>query len=237
MRPNVSGTLPEAIEITNDFKRKYDEARSAHVDKLKNLSELADIKPDELLSALSKAPKEKYRELDDILSGAPSALKTKILSAIDAIETIDEGRKAELATAQQSLSRLEQDRLAKQKEYSQQEEKHRELAFEAIATKMAKDLGLSPEKTAEAKKFFMSNEDLQEAARVVLEAQTAKEARDSKAALQKELDEAKKALSEYRGSSPSLSSGTGNEGGSDGPRKDEDYAAYILRKAREASGR
>src|SRR5262249_40432130 len=24
MRPNVSGTLPEAIEITNDFKRKYD---------------------------------------------------------------------------------------------------------------------------------------------------------------------------------------------------------------------
>ena len=24
MRPNVSGTLPEAIEITNDFKRNYD---------------------------------------------------------------------------------------------------------------------------------------------------------------------------------------------------------------------
>jgi cytosine deaminase len=24
MRPNVSGTLPEAIEITNDFKRSYD---------------------------------------------------------------------------------------------------------------------------------------------------------------------------------------------------------------------
>src|SRR5262249_59422491 len=24
MRPNVSGTLPEAIEITNDFKRAYD---------------------------------------------------------------------------------------------------------------------------------------------------------------------------------------------------------------------
>src|SRR6266704_5274637 len=24
MRPNVSGTLPEAIEITNDFKREYD---------------------------------------------------------------------------------------------------------------------------------------------------------------------------------------------------------------------
>jgi cytosine deaminase len=24
MRPNISGTLPEAIEITNDFKRKYD---------------------------------------------------------------------------------------------------------------------------------------------------------------------------------------------------------------------
>src|ERR1700692_2511398 len=24
MRPNQSGTLPEAIEITNDFKRKYD---------------------------------------------------------------------------------------------------------------------------------------------------------------------------------------------------------------------
>src|SRR5262245_31683374 len=24
MRPNVSGTLPEAIEITNDFKRRYD---------------------------------------------------------------------------------------------------------------------------------------------------------------------------------------------------------------------
>ena len=26
MRPNVSGTLPEAIEITNEFKRKYDPA-------------------------------------------------------------------------------------------------------------------------------------------------------------------------------------------------------------------
>jgi cytosine deaminase len=30
MRPNVSGTLPEAIEITNDFKRKYDPAEVAH---------------------------------------------------------------------------------------------------------------------------------------------------------------------------------------------------------------
>jgi len=29
MRPNVSGTLPEAIEITNDFKRKYDPAEVA----------------------------------------------------------------------------------------------------------------------------------------------------------------------------------------------------------------
>src|SRR6478609_587498 len=29
MRPNVSGTLPEAIEITNDFKRSYDLAEVA----------------------------------------------------------------------------------------------------------------------------------------------------------------------------------------------------------------
>jgi cytosine deaminase len=29
MRPNASGTLPEAIEITNDFKRKYDPAEVA----------------------------------------------------------------------------------------------------------------------------------------------------------------------------------------------------------------
>jgi cytosine deaminase len=29
MRPNVSGTLPEAIDITNDFKRKYDPAEVA----------------------------------------------------------------------------------------------------------------------------------------------------------------------------------------------------------------
>ena len=29
MRPNLSGTLPEAIEITNDFKRKYDPAEVA----------------------------------------------------------------------------------------------------------------------------------------------------------------------------------------------------------------
>src|SRR4051812_550972 len=29
MRPNVSGTLPEAIEITNDFKRNYDPAEVA----------------------------------------------------------------------------------------------------------------------------------------------------------------------------------------------------------------
>src|SRR3954469_3782854 len=29
MRPNVSGTLPEAIEITNDFKRTYDPAEVA----------------------------------------------------------------------------------------------------------------------------------------------------------------------------------------------------------------
>jgi cytosine deaminase len=30
MRPNVSGTLPEAIEITNEFKRSYDPAEVAH---------------------------------------------------------------------------------------------------------------------------------------------------------------------------------------------------------------
>src|SRR3569832_2016830 len=29
MRPNVSGTLPEAIKITNDIKRKYDPAEVA----------------------------------------------------------------------------------------------------------------------------------------------------------------------------------------------------------------
>src|SRR6202011_3264137 len=29
MRANVSGTLPEAIEITNDFKRKYDPSEVA----------------------------------------------------------------------------------------------------------------------------------------------------------------------------------------------------------------
>ena len=29
MRPNISGTLPEAIEITNDFKRKYDPSEVA----------------------------------------------------------------------------------------------------------------------------------------------------------------------------------------------------------------
>src|ERR1700739_2532126 len=29
MRPNVSGTLPEAIEITNDFKRRYDPQEGA----------------------------------------------------------------------------------------------------------------------------------------------------------------------------------------------------------------
>ena len=29
MRPNLSGTLPEAIEITNDFKGKYDPAEVA----------------------------------------------------------------------------------------------------------------------------------------------------------------------------------------------------------------
>src|SRR6201985_1587331 len=29
MRPNVSGTLPEAIEITNEFKRNYDPAEVA----------------------------------------------------------------------------------------------------------------------------------------------------------------------------------------------------------------
>src|SRR6186997_3122497 len=29
MRPNVSGTLPEAIEITNDFKHSYDPAEVA----------------------------------------------------------------------------------------------------------------------------------------------------------------------------------------------------------------
>jgi cytosine deaminase len=30
MRPNLSGTLPEAIEITNEFKRKYDPQEVAH---------------------------------------------------------------------------------------------------------------------------------------------------------------------------------------------------------------
>src|SRR5713226_9435098 len=30
MRPNLSGTLPEAIEITNELKRKYDPQEVAH---------------------------------------------------------------------------------------------------------------------------------------------------------------------------------------------------------------
>lgn len=232
------GRIDSLAKLENhpDFRAKYVTAREQQAAKVAQLAELSDIKSEEIFSTLSKPPKEKYQALDDLLSGAPSSLRTKIMAAIDSIESLDEARTSELNTARESLSKLEEKRSIQMKEHATREDQTRAAIFDDLASKMAKDLGLTAEATADARKFFLGNDDLKEAALAVLERQSAKSAKESKAALEKEIADLRKEVAVYKGATPGLTAGA-TESSGDEPRTGEDYVAFMLRKAREASGR
>lgn len=209
---------------------KFQRERDAGVQSLKKLAEVADIPADELVSVLNKPIKERYTALDDLISSAPSSLKTKIINAVDAIEQIDENRQKELANTQETISKLTKDQERARQQYEEQEAKDRAATFDRVLSKLSKPLNLDDSLVKESREFFMSNGDTEKAAEVVLEAMAGKRSRDAQAKLEAELNELRAEVEQYRSGSPSIRSGGATESHQD---KDLDFVSAILKGARE----
>lgn len=218
------------LENDEGFKAKYDTQREAAVGKLKELAGYADIPPDELLSVLSKAGKDKYSSLENILELAPSVLKTEIAALVKQVGDIDVARRSELATAQESLAKRQQERAAQESEQRAQYQKRAEDAFKRTSASLSKELGIDEATISEAREFFDKNSDLEAASKVILEAFAARKSRGKDAEKDKQLAEMSAELAKYRESNPSITSG----GDTKPPAKDVDFITAIREGAREA---
>lgn len=219
------------LENHPDFRRKYIDARNSQVENLKKFAGIAEISPEEILAALSQPEKQRYIAIDDLLSSVTPTLQTKIRLAVDAIEGIDSARQSELSEAQQSLSKIQQQQAEAQRQYLASEEKTRREVFAQVAAELSKELDLSEEDTKDAEKFFLGNDDLKKAVRIILEAKASSKALASKAELVKKLSDMEADLKQYRGAQPGLSAGAPSGEQYD---KNVDFVELTLREARKA---
>lgn len=226
------GKIDSLAKLENhpDFKRKYEIPEKASVENIKKFAGIADVPAEEILAALNKPLKERYTAIDNLLSSVTPTLRNKIQNEINQIEGYRDGRAAELATAQETLSKLNQQRQDAERSESANETKARTDAFDMVATKMAKELGLDDAAVKKAKEFFLGNDNLERAVEIVLKGQAANKSKE----LQTKLDELEKELAEYRKGGGSLRSGDSTTTS----EADEklDIGAFFVKKAREMGG-
>ncbi len=188
------------LENDPDFQKKYVESYNSSVNKLKELSEYADIDAKDILTAMAKPPKERYAAIDDVLSMATPTLAAKIRAEVDRIEDIETGKRAELSDASTRLQKMREERELEQSRESSKRAEYAELSFKETSATLAKELGIDESVITKAREFAMKNSDMKEAHKIIIKAF----AHDNTA---KELAEAKAELAKYRQSSPGVSSG------------------------------
>lgn len=215
------------LENHPDFRRKYTEAEKTSVAKVRELSSYADVPADDLVAAMGKPPKERYAAIDDILGNVAPTLRAKIQKELDSIESIRDGRAAELANAQENLSKLNAAREQSERDYS----KSRETAFEKVASKLAKELNLDDKATREAKDFFLNNDNAERAVEIILKEKAADLSIKEKKELQSKLEALEKEVADYRKGGGSLRAGETVKSTIDDPN--EDITTRIRRLAKE----
>lgn len=219
------------LENDPDFQAKYVTARKTASDKLNEYASLSDIDQKDLSAALNKTGKEKIQALEDILSSAPSVLKNKIIGIIDQIENIDAERQIELSTAQESLSKRQQERQTSQAKARQEFEEKAGIIFKETSEELSKRLGIDASIIDKARELFTKNQDLKVATETIIKGLYADTAIKDRDALKKERDELKAELQKYQESNPGL--GAGSRGGLPDFSKDVDFIEAIKAGAKE----
>ena len=202
------GQSATALEMDPDFRKKYVDGRNTQVNTLKTLSDNSDIDFNALQSAMAKTGKERFRALDDVISDAPRSLQTKLLNAIDSLDSLESARAEELSNADAAFSQRQS---ARQEAERAQSEQRTKVALDAWneAQKIATDLGLDSTAVQEAEAFFKSNKDVKKAAEAVVKAKATD-------VLQAKVKELQAELEKIHQTSPGVRSGntTGNDPGS-----------------------
>jgi len=186
-----------------DVQAQYVTPRNEALAQLKELSGYADVSADAITGAMAKTGKARFEALEDILTAVPTVLRGKIERVIDQIDGFDSGLAKERGNAAESI-RQRDARLAQERTQRQEQAKQQALAvFDETAAEM-KDLGLPPEEIAKARKFFIENGDLKEAARVLMRGHAQDLTVKQQAAIKKELDDTKAELARLKKATPSV---------------------------------
>jgi hypothetical protein len=222
-----------AFDLRPDVQAQYVTPRNDALGTLKELSGYADVSPDAITGAMAKTGKARFEALEEILSAVPTVLRGKIERVIDQIDGLDTGLAKERGNAAESIrqrdARLAQERTQRQEAYNKQALE----IFDATAAEL-KDLNLPADEIARAREFFIKNNDLKEATRILLKGHAADFTAKEKAAMKKELDEAKAELTRLKKSSPTVEGGGGHQQTGDKGLDFTEGAKAAFRNARAA---
>lgn len=202
------------LENSPSFKREFVEPRNQAVATMKELAGYGGVDAMALQSAISLTGKAKLDALETILSDVSSTLlRGKLERVIDQIECLDSKMAQERSNADASIKERDTRAQAKQRENSEQFKAGAKQAFDTVAARLSKELGIDTETIESARKFYESNEDLGAVAERIIKAHVADATVAEKQALKKELEETKTELERYRKGSPGLNGGTGERSG------------------------
>lgn len=197
------------LERSPGFVEQYVNPRKESVDKLKELAGYAQgVSVDSIQAAMAKSGKERFEALEEILSSVPSHLRGKIERTIDAIDGFDVGMAKERLNAEESIKQREVRAQSDHRQRREQYEKDALSLFDTTAQEM-KDLGLAPEQIAKARYFWLKNNDMKEANKIILRGFAQESNAKKYAEMEASLKEAQAELGRLKKASPGLDSGGG----------------------------
>lgn len=189
-----------ALEMSDDFQKKFVIDRAEIVENLKNLAVNNGLDAESLLNAIENPSRpERKAQLEQLWAGLSEFDKDDFKQGIRNIDAIDNNKTRALADAKTEL----QQTLSKRKlEESQKNEARTRASRDAwlSATVKAKDYGMDSETVKQAETFWNENHDKNQTAERILKGF----AFDSREARIKELETT---LAAYKGASPPVAAG------------------------------
>lgn len=191
-----------AWENDPDTQKKYTEGGKKAADRLRELATLAEIDPDELVSAAGKTGKDKIRALDELLGGASRFVTDDIVQTVRFMEELAAERADELANVEQRMQERRANKETADRQSRAERAAVRDTAWKVTSELLAKDIGLPEPDIAKAGEFFKTNKDAGKAAEITLKGHAFDAVRAENIALKAE-------LAKYDKASPGVHAGVG----------------------------
>ena len=192
-----------AWENDPETHKRFSEPLKNGIERLKELAGLAEIDPEELVTAVGKTGREKVRALDELLEGRSRFAVDDIVQTIREMEQLTAERDTELADVEGRMNERRATREAAERRTREERAALREKAWEGAAMPLAKELGLTDHELAEEAEFFRSNRDAAKAAERTVRGGRAFDA------LKAERDLLKDELAKYDKAAPRIEAGVG----------------------------